>query len=357
VTSTPRLLLLGLFLFSLYLAFLVLKPLLGGILWAVVLVTAVHPIYARLVRILRGREWPAAIILSTAVAAAIAVPISLAIVRLVRSLGRAYAFFAESARTGSTDPLEPLFEFLEGVRAFAGRYVDVSGFNAREVVLDALRKLAETLTEKSGVVIGNTVTGLITIFVMFVTMMFLFKDSARLLDVVRRSLPLSDADRERIFAELRSVVHGVFYGFIMTAGVQGILAGAAYAIAGLPAPFTLGAATFICGLLPIGGAFLVWFPAGVYLIVTKHVVAGIFVLAWGAGVVSLMDNFLRPFFIRGRTKMHLLLISFGTFGGIAAFGVVGLFVGPMVIALFLALLDVMRRELVVAPATTRTSVE
>lgn len=357
MTTTRRLLLLGLFLFSLYLVYLVLQPLLGGILWAAVLVTAFHPIYVRLVRLMRGREWPAAILLSTAVAAAIAVPISLAIVRLARSLGDAYTFFADRAGVGSADPLQPLIAFLEGVKTFASRYVDVSQFDARDAVLDMLRKVAETLSSKSGVVIGNTVTGLITFFVMFATMTFLFKDSARLLAIVRQSLPLSEADRERIFSELRSVVHGVFYGFIMTAAAQGIVAGVAYAVAGLPAPFTLGAATFICGLLPIGGAFLVWFPAGVYLIFTQKVVAGVFVLAWGAGVVSLMDNFLRPFFIRGRTRMHLLLISFGTFGGIAAFGVVGLFVGPMVIALFLGLLEVMRGELMGEATARRASVE
>ena len=356
--STPRLLLLGLFLLSLYLVFVVVRPLLGGILWAVVLVTAFHPIYARLVRVLRGREWSAASLLSAAVAAVIVLPISLAVVRLARSLGRAYTFFARSAAGGAADPLAPLFDFLERARLFAGRYVDVSGFTAREAVLDALHKLGGALSANSGALLGSTLNGAMTVFVMLVTMTFLFKDSARLLAEVRRSLPLSEEDRERVFAEFRSVLSAVFYGVIMTAVVQGVLAGIGCAIAGLGAPFTLGAATFFCALLPVGGASLVWFPAGVYLIVTRHVVGGIFLLAWGAGVVSLMDNILRPIFIGGRTRMHLLLISFGTFGGLSAFGLVGLFVGPLVIALFLLLLDVMRREFVVAAeAPARPSVE
>lgn len=347
--STPRLLLLGLFLLFLYLVFVVLRPLLGGILWAVVLVTAFHPIYVRLVRLVRGREWLASILLSAGVAAAIVLPISLAAVRIARAIGQTYAFLAEHTGEQTVDPLAPLIDFLERVRVFAGQYVDVSGFTAREIVIDGMRRVGEALSAKSGAILGNTVSGILTIFVMLVTMVFLFKDSARILGEVRRSLPLSEEDRDLVFTEFQSVVSAVFYGVIMTAAVQGLLAGIGCAIAGLKPVFTLGAATFFCGLLPIGGASLVWFPAGVYLIFTQKVVGGIFLLAWGAGVVSLTDNILRPIFIGSRTRMHLLLISFGTFGGLAAFGLVGLFIGPVVIALFLLLLEVMRRELVTAP--------
>jgi predicted PurR-regulated permease PerM len=347
VTPTPRLLLFGLFLFFLYLVYVVLRPLLGGILWAVVLVTAFHPIYVRLVRWLRGREWLASILLSTAVAAAIVLPISLAAVRVVRAVGSGYGYLRDHTDDGTVDPLAPLLEFLERVRAFAGRYVDVSGFTPREVVVEGVQRLGEALSAKSGAILGNTVAGALTFFVMLVTMAFLFKDSSQLLSEVRRSLPLSEEDRDKLFLECRSVVSAVFYGVIVTAGVQGLLAGIGCAIAGLKAAaLTLAAATFFCGLLPVGGASLVWFPAGVYLIFTHKVVGGIFLLAWGAGVVSLVDNFLRPFFIGTRTRMHLLLISFGTFGGLAAFGLVGLFIGPVVIALFLMLLDVMRREII-----------
>jgi predicted PurR-regulated permease PerM len=344
VTQTHRLILLGLFVVALYLLYLVLRPLLGGIVWAVVLVVAFQPLYQRLVRILGGREWPAAILVSLLIALMIVLPISLAAMRLAKSIGRAYQFIAARAAAGSPDPLHQLFDLLDQVRVFMGQYIDVSDLDFKESLLDGLDKLGTAISAGSGALLGNAASALLTVSVMLVTMVFLLKESSRILSEVRRSLPLTEEDKEKVVQEFRSVVRAVFYGVMLTAVIQGMLGGIGCAIAGLPAPFTLGAAMFFCALLPIGGTMLVWLPAGLYLIFTQHTVAGIFLLAWGAGVVSLMDNFLRPIFIGGRTRMHLLLVSFGIFGGLSAFGLVGLFVGPLVIALFLALLDVIRRE-------------
>jgi len=351
VTQTQRLLLIGLFVVSLWLVYLVLRPLLGGIIWAVVLVIAFQPLYDRLLRILGGREWPAAILVSLLVAFMIVLPIFLAAVKVARSIGVAYQFLAERAAAGAADPLRPLFDFLDELRAFAGQYVDVSQIDFKAGLLNGLNNLGETIAAGSGALLGNAASALLTVSVMLVTMAFLLKESSRILGEVRRSLPLADDDKEKVLSEFGSVVRGVFYGVLVTAVIQGMLGGIGCAIAGLPAPFTLGAAMFFCALLPVGGTMLVWLPAGIYLILREHTGAGIFLLIWGGGVVSLVDNVLRPIFIGRRTRMHLLLISFGIFGGLSAFGLVGLFAGPLVIALFLALLEVVRRE--TRPGTTR----
>jgi predicted PurR-regulated permease PerM len=337
-------LLIGLFLVSLYFVFLVLKPLIPGIAWAIVLVTAFYPLYHHAVRLFRGREWPAAILISLFVAAAIVLPLSLAAVRIGQSLESVYRFFERRMVEGQNDPIQEVFRVLEQMRQVIGRYVDVSQIDIQAAFVDGLRQIGETLSTQSAQLLGGALTAVLTVFVMLVTMVFLFKESRRILDEVRRTLPLSDEDRERVVGEFRSVIQAVFYGVMLTALIQATLGGIGCAIAGLPAPFTLGAAMFFCALLPIGGTMLVWLPASIYLIMNDHVAAGIFLLAWGAVVVSMIDNLLRPIFIKGRTRMHLLLISFGIFGGLSAFGFIGLFVGPLVIALFLFLLDVVRRE-------------
>jgi predicted PurR-regulated permease PerM len=344
VTQTHRILLVGLFVVSLWLVYLVLQPLLGGVVWATVLVIAFQPLYDRLVKVLGGREWPAAILVSLLVALMIVLPISLAAIKVARSIGTAYRFLAQRAADGGTDPLKGLFDFLDQARAILGQYVDVSQIDFRASLIDGLQNLGTAVTAGSGALLGNAANALLTVTVMLITMAFLLKESTRILAEVRRSLPLDEDDKEKVFAEFRSVVRGVFYGVLLTAVIQGALGAIGCAIAGLPSPFTLGAAMFFCALLPVGGTMLVWLPAGVYLIMSGHTGSGIFLLLWGVGVVSLIDNILRPIFIGGRTRMHLLLISFGIFGGLSAFGLVGLFVGPLLIALFLALLDVIRRE-------------
>ncbi|MFN0149761.1 MAG: AI-2E family transporter [bacterium] len=343
--TTRRLLLLGLFLVSLYFVFLVLKPLIPGIAWAVVLVTAFYPLYTRLVRLLRGREWGASILMSAFVAAAIVLPLFLAAVRIVRSIESVYRFFERRVSSGvGPDPVQQIYAVLDQVRAFLGQFIDVSKIDLQASLVKGLQDIGTSLSAKTGALIGNALTTVLTVFVMLVTMAFLFKESRRIVDYVRRNLPLADDDRTRVITEFQSVIEAVFYGVMLTALIQATIGGIGCALAGLPNPFTLGAAMFFCALLPIGGTSLVWLPAGIYLIMKDHVGAGVFLLLWGGLVVSMIDNVLKPIFIKGRTRMHLLLVSFGIFGGLSAFGFIGLFVGPLVIALFLFLLDVVRRE-------------
>jgi len=343
--TTRRLLLLGLFLVSLYFVFLVIRPLIPGIAWAVVLVTAFYPLYTRVVRLLRGREWGASIVMSAFVAAAIVLPLSLAAVRIVRSIESVYRFFERRVASGDgPDPVQQIYGVLDGVRTFLGQYIDVSKIDLQASLVKGLQAIGTSLSDKTGALIGNALTTVLTVFVMLVTMTFLFKESRRIVEYVSKNLPLAEDDRARVLSEFQMVIQAVFYGVMLTALVQATLGGIGCALAGLPGPFTLGAAMFFCALLPIGGTALVWLPAAIYLIMKDHVVAGIFLIAWGTLVVSTIDNVLKPIFIKGRTRMHLLLVSFGIFGGLSAFGFIGLFVGPLVIALFLFLLDVVRRE-------------
>jgi predicted PurR-regulated permease PerM len=342
--TTRRLLLLGLFVASLYSVFLVLRPLIPGIAWAIVLVTTFYPLYTRVVGLMHGREWAAALTMSFVVAAAIVLPLTLAAVRISEAIQRVYDFLARRASDpNATDPIQQLYRFLEGIRTFLGQYIDVSQIDLQKSFLDGAQQMTATLSARSATFLGNALEAFMTVLVMLVTMAFLFKESRRIVDEVGRSLPLTIEDRTRVFREFRSVVHAVFYGVMMTALIQAFLGGIGLAIAGLPA-VTLGGLMFFCALLPFGGTMLVWLPAGIYLIMRGETMAGGFLLAWGGLVVSMIDNVLRPIFVKGRTHMHLLLVSFGIFGGIAAFGFIGLFVGPLTIALFLFLLDVVRRE-------------
>ncbi len=101
---------------------------------------------------------------------------------------------------------------------------------------------------------------------------------------------------------------------------------------------------FFCALVPVGGAALIWGPGALWLLYQGHTGGGIFLIVWGVLAVSSLDNILRPLFISGRTKAPMIPVMLGIFGGVAAFGMTGLFTGPLVVALFLVVLDVNRRE-------------
>jgi predicted PurR-regulated permease PerM len=186
---------------------------------------------------------------------------------------------------------------------------------------------------------------------MLVTMAVLFHEGPGLLSTLRRFLPLPEGDRDEVIRELREVTRSVFFGVILTALVQGVLGGIGVAIVGLPNPIVFGGAMFLCAILP-AGTVIVWLPAALWLLATGSPWRGIFLIAWGAGVVSTADNFLRPLFIGRGVRMHALLVFFGTLGGMLAFGIIGLFLGPLIITVFLFLLEVLRRDFFAVEAET-----
>jgi predicted PurR-regulated permease PerM len=190
--------------------------------------------------------------------------------------------------------------------------------------------------------VTNAVSSVLTFVILLVTMVVLFQEGPRVLELARRFLPLAERDKDAAIEQLQQVTRSVFFGVLLTALVQAVLGGIGTAVVGLPSPALFGAAMFFAALLP-GGTALVWGPATVWLFATGHPWKGGVLLVWGLAVSS-VDNLLRPLFIGRGARTHMLLVFFGIFGGMLAFGLVGLFIGPLVITSFLFLIDVARRE-------------
>jgi predicted PurR-regulated permease PerM len=129
---------------------------------------------------------------------------------------------------------------------------------------------------------------------------------------------------------------------LVIAAIQGALGGIAFFALGLPSALVWGVVMIFLSLIPMAGAFVVWVPAAIYLAVTGHWVKALLLVAWGAFVIGTVDNFLRPKLVGERTKLHELFIFFSVLGGLQVFGVLGLVLGPVVLAITLALLDVLK---------------
>jgi len=126
--------------------------------------------------------------------------------------------------------------------------------------------------------------------------------------------------------------------------IQGLLGGIAFWLLGVPSPILWAVLmTFVC-MIPVAGSFMVWVPLSIYLILNGHWTKAIFLLAWGALVVSTIDNFLRPKLIKNQTRLHELFIFFSVLGGMSVFGLLGIVLGPVVLAITLGLLDTLRHE-------------
>ena len=166
-------------------------------------------------------------------------------------------------------------------------------------------------------------------------------DGDKFIAYLRRAIPIPGRQVDFLLSEARVGLRAVFFGQILMSLLQGILCGIGWWIAGLPSPILWGAVMAIVALLPVVGTPMIWVPGGLYLLVQGQVVAGIFLLLWGVIVVLvILDTFLRPKIIGYGADIHPMLVLIGVLGGVAAFGFIGLFLGPLIVGILIAVLKV-----------------
>ena len=231
----------------------------------------------------------------------------------------------------------------EWARGWIVRLQDVVPVSREQVRSAAASAAQNAVGAASGFLAGITNFG-VGIFLWILSLYYFYVDGPQWLRAVRDLLPLPARHSESFFREFRSVSHAVFFGNIVTAIAQGVLGGIAFFIVGIPGAILCGALIALAGVLPLVGAVLVWGPAAIWLFAKGRIVAGVFMLAWGALVVGSIDNVLRPVLTKGQLQMHPLLVFLSIFGGLSAFGFPGIFLGPLFAALFLAAVRIYSQE-------------
>ena len=181
-------------------------------------------------------------------------------------------------------------------------------------------------------------------FIILFTLWFLYKDGRRWLWFLYELVPLDDAQKQKIFARLDITVRAVVKGVLLTAVVQGLLAGAAYAALGVPFAVVLTALTILFAALPFGGTAFVWVPVVLYFLTVGSIGKALVMLAWGVGVVSTVDQILRPWLIGQDAQMPVLFLVFSIIGGLALYGLIGLFVGPILMSILMTVISIYREE-------------
>jgi predicted PurR-regulated permease PerM len=184
-----------------------------------------------------------------------------------------------------------------------------------------------------------------SIAIMFVTQYFVYTESARLRGVVLGLSPLSGKDNDRILTTLRDNTSAAVLGGVLVAMIQGALGGIGFAIVGVDAPVLWGVVMALFSLLPFGGAAFVWVPVALFRFGTGQIGSGIFLVLWGAVLVGLVDNLLRPWILRrSGSNVHPMLLFFGILSGIGLFGMSGIVFGPLLIALLVTAAELYREH-------------
>ncbi|OJX00597.1 MAG: AI-2E family transporter [Burkholderiales bacterium 70-64] len=320
----------GLLLFS----YAVLQPFLVPVAWAVILVYATWPLYERLLRLMRRRATLAALAMTMLLAAAFIAPAVWLGAMLRTELASAYADLAATLGGGRIE----LPGFLADIPLLG---------NWLQELLDELTRDPATLRARIPHWVEQRTTDLLEVLggvgrnaakftFAIVTAFFLYRSGREVLAQARFVLHrFLGARIDRYLEAVGSMTMAVVWGLVATAIAQGIVAAIGYWWFGLEAPIFLGAVTAAIALIPFGTPFA-WGSIGAWLLVKGEIFDGIGLLLWGTLVVSWVDNLVRPLVISSATRISFLLVMFGVLGGLAAFGLIGLFLGPVVLAVLMA---------------------
>ncbi len=318
----------------LLLTYAVVRPFVVPVAWAIILAYTTWPLLARLRRGLGGRRTLAAALMTALLTAAFVLP-ALWLGLLLRSeTTKVYAAIAGLLSQGSLRLPEALADipllggWLQGLLdSFAGD---------PDAIRSQVAQWVESRTAESLAIIGGLGRNAAKLGFALITVFFLYRDGEQVLAQAQRVLHrFLGARVDSYLAAVGSMTMAVVWGLVATALAQGVVAGLGYWWFGIDAPVLLGAVTAVVALIPFGTPF-VWASAGIWLVITGEMLDGIGLLLWGTLVVSWVDNLVRPMVISNATRIPFLLVMFGVLGGLAAFGLVGLFVGPVILAVLMA---------------------
>ena len=207
-----------------------------------------------------------------------------------------------------------------------------------ETLDSTLEQIRQSIVGLAPNLLGSISELLLGLFIMFFVMFYGFREGQGFITYLKELLPLETGLKDSLFHEMRTVTQAVLYGQVLTAVIQGALGGLGLLICGVPNPLFWGAIMMITAFVPLLGTPLIWVPAAVGLILDGQTTRGIVLLIYGATIVMNIDNFLRPRLVSGRSKVHPVLILIGVLGGLRVFGFIGMLVGPLILAVLVALI-------------------
>ena len=308
----------------LYGAHEVFKPFYKAILWAVIVGVTFWPVNKKIRLLLRGREALSSLIATVGVLLFFLIPSAFLIKSLVTQVSYVY---------------EKVYPQIPMILDRIYQLIPFKDDSLKENLITNFKDVGQVLISYMSSATGNVLSVLFQMSVTVLILYFIFRDGERFIERLRNSMLIPSEEIDIFVRETGEVIRAVIYGVIFTAMLQGVLGGIGFWITGLPAPVLFGAIMFIMAIIPFAGTAIVWGPAAIYLLYYGMMWQGIFLILWGLLAVGMIDNFLRPYFISKRLGFHVIFSFIGIIGGMSAFGFVGVFLGPLLIALLIRLIE------------------
>jgi predicted PurR-regulated permease PerM len=321
-------------------------PFFTVLLWSTLLYVLTSPLHHRVIKDLsfsstKGRIlknfWAAVFALGTAVL--IMIPLSFIASLFSRQIVELMRYIRELFNQ-RPDGLSDLFNSLSVFIAdISQNQILVSGVEIEHWLLNSLSGALQQLISLSSIVARNIGTFFVGLVLMVFTLFFFYADGPYLSRLVIHAIPIRRAYMRTLIGKFMDITRNLFLGYILVALIQAALAYIIFTLFRVSGALVLAGLTFICVFIPMIGGGLVWLPLGVIRILTGNVLNGIIFLIVSGLFISLLDNILRPMFLKDRIQLHPLIIFFAILGGVSVFGFNGLVLGPMIVILFLTVLD------------------
>ncbi|WP_375056939.1 AI-2E family transporter [Zobellella sp. DQSA1] len=321
---------------------LVLRPFWGAIFWACAIGVIFYPLQQRILHLIGPKPNRAALLTLLICVVIVVLPVLLIALSFVQEGVSLY----QSIDQGEINPARMLeqirsaFPLLPELLERIGIDMD----NLRQRLSEAAVAGSRLLAEKAISAGQSTFFFIINVALMLYLTFFLLRDGHQLTELLIKALPLGDERERKLFAKFSEVTRATVKGNILVAMVQGGLGGFIFWALSIPGPLLWGVVMAFLSLIPAVGASLVWLPVAIYLYATGAWIAATVLAAFGALVIGLADNVLRPILVGRDTKLPDYMVLFSTLGGISLMGINGFVIGPLVAALFLVLWDIFMRE-------------
>ncbi len=332
----------ALLVFVVYQIFHIFAPFVRAIFWASILVFACYPLYTKLLKAVKNKPIIASVLMTLALFLII-VPTTILIAYNIS--GQAIELYQSASDYVREGRLNELVEQVKTNTVFQRLTLGVFQFepiekSLSEWFLDAARSVGNYALLQGSVVTRNIFLVILNVLLTFVLAFVLFKDGEKVYEFIYQIAPLEKSSKKSIFGQINETFAAVIRGQLLTAIVQASIAGVIFWILGIRLPLFFAALTFFTSMIPILGASAVWLPLAAYLVIQgENMRAGI-LFVFGVGVISIIDNIMKPALIGEKTKLPYFLLFFGILGGIKVYGLVGIFIAPVVLSLFFALVKI-----------------
>ncbi|HTV57924.1 MAG TPA: AI-2E family transporter [Verrucomicrobiae bacterium] len=314
-----------------YLAYLIFRPFLASIVWAAVLVVVSHPVNAWLAE-RRGRTM-AAMITTLGAMLILILPALLIMSAFVQQGLDAGRSIQAGIASGKFDWVNHVWANLHA------RFPDAVPGDLATLLHRYADRVAGYLAGSLGAILKNTAAFVFHLCVTLLVMFYLYRDGEEILERLREILPFDEAHRDRMIRDARDLIVASVTSSLVAAAIHGAFGAVAFAVTGLSAPIFWGVMIAFCSFIPVVGSALIWLPAAAALFLQGHHVGAIGLVVICGGVVNVLENLVRPWLISGRAEMSGLVVFISVLGGITVFGLLGVVLGPTIVAMAASVLD------------------